>query len=240
MKVKYLKDNVLDELKSNIKIFHQLANKDDNFKTLMEKLQEESFGESKIEFESFDFDYNFDNPIDADFNNAKNMYETFKHLTESQAIDERFWTGLSLQIGKKYLVHRWGLENETKIKYRWFFYTTHRRALFYHGLSRLWWYAHLTYDEKREDPYELTKFAFKYPEAILANLIYRNYSSSKKVRLAIFNSLLKFSNAGGLISKEKLKELYKYVSFIGGMTLLDALPIETLENKVMLKLFELS
>lgn len=240
MKVKYLKGEVLDQLKNNTKIVYELLIKDDHFSSLMSMVTDEGFGESKIEFEPFEFVYNNTNPIDSDFDNARILYETFKHISESQAIDERFWVGLSLQLGKKYLIHRWSLENETKVIYRWFFYTTHRRALYYHGLSRLWWYAHLTYDESRKDPYELTSFAFKHPEAILANLIYRNFSNSKSVRFAIFNGLLKFSNSGGTITQEKLKELYKYVSFLGGVTLLDALPMELLEQKIYLKLFDLT
>lgn len=77
----------------------------------------------------------------------------------------------------------------------------------------------------------------------IKHLIFNKYaffSNSKSVRFAIFNGLLKFSNSGGTITKEKLKELYKYVSFLGGVTLLDALPVEHLEQKIYLKLFDLA
>ena len=58
---------------------------------------------------------------EAALENAKMIYEKFKHLTESQAIDERFWTWLNFQIGKKYLINRWGLDNVKKYNIVGFF-----------------------------------------------------------------------------------------------------------------------
>jgi len=239
MKVKYLKDDMLYNLKNNNKKVYELLRIDDNFISLMNFVNEDSFGESLIEFDAFDFIYNSENPIESDFENAKMIYEKFKHLTESQAIDERFWTGLTFQIGKNYLLYRWGLENVKKVQYRWFFYTKHRRSLFYHGLSRLWWYAHLTYDSNREDPYEITKFTFQYPEAILGSLIYRNFSSSKHVRFSIFYALLKYEKSGGLISSSKVNEVYKSLSYLAGITILDLIPSDRLEQEILFQLYEL-
>ncbi len=231
MRVKYIKDEPLQILKNNYKYVYEQMLKNNGKKWISDVLGNDALGVSKIKAYDFEFYYSSSRPIDDDFENSKRIFEAFKHLTESQAVDERFWVGLSLTKGYEYLLHRWGLDSETKIKYRWIYYTKNRRTLFYHGLARLWWHSKLTYDENRENPYELTEFAYKYPE-ILKNMTYRNFSNSKKIRHAIIEGLMYYENHGGRIVYEKLVSLYKYISYLGGVFILDSFAHDELVKKV--------
>jgi hypothetical protein len=62
------------------------------------------------------------NRKDTDFANAIKIYETYSNLSESEASDERIWTGLAIQKNNMdYLFYRWGKTINT-IKYRAVYY----------------------------------------------------------------------------------------------------------------------
>ena len=231
MRIRYIKNDPLQVLKSNYEHVYDLICNNDVENWLTELLGQDSFGESKIMANDFEFYYSGYKPIEDDLENSKRIFEAFKNLTETQAVDERLWVGLSLTKGYDYLIHRWGLNSKTKIKYRWIYYTRNRRTLFYHGLARLWWHAKLTYDPSRDNPYELTEFAYKHPE-ILKNMTYRNFSNSEKIRHAIIVGLMNYETEGKKIVYEKLVELYKYMSYLGGIYILDSFTHQELVNKV--------
>lgn len=177
-------------------------------------------------------------PIDTDIKNVKLIYNVFKHLNETQASDERLWVGLALSEGYEYMKYRWGIDNETKIKYRWLYHTHGKRALFYQGISRLWWYGYLSYDDSRLNPYELTEFAFGNQE-IIEGLMFRSYSNSRNVSLAILSALFHFEQDGGVVNRSLIRELYKDISFLGGISIIDAYERKELEDLVYVKMFEL-
>jgi len=238
MNIKYVKDDSLAFIKSNAKEIYEIMLQNGNKSWIYETLGEDFLGTSKINAEPLKFIMDSQNPIDSDFQNAKMIFEAFKHLNETQATDERFWVGLSLTQGYDYLIYRWTLQDFTKFKYRWVYYTKNRRALFYHGLARLWWYTKLTYDASREDPYELTRFAYSNSE-IMKNMVYRNYSSSELVRMSILEALYKFQNNGNKIVYKVLVEIYKYVNFLGGISLLDAYSKKDLTDKIYSRLLQI-
>lgn len=237
MNIKYIKDDKLAFIKSNSMNIYTILKESNDNKWIEEYLGDDYLGTSKINAEPLNFLMDKENPIDSDLDNALMLYKTFKHLNETQASDERFWVGLALTQGYDYLLYRWGLNDYTKFKYRWIYYTKNRRSLFYHGLARLWWFTKLTYDDTREDPYELTKFAYSYSE-IMKNMVYRNYSSSDIVRKAILNALYKFQSENHKIIYSTLVDIYKFVNFLGGITLLDSYNLDELIEKIYDKLIE--
>jgi len=127
--------------------------------------------DSKIDVYSLFFDMSKPNAIETDSINSKMIYTELERINETQTIDERLRVGIALSHGYEYMLYRWGMDQETKLRYRWFFHTKNRRKLFFHGVSRLWWYAHLSYDPDLSNPFELTEYAFNNLQ-ILENLIY--------------------------------------------------------------------
>ena len=221
MIVKYIKDEYLRTIKRNTPIVFKYMKNSDSNAWLYDYFKDDCFGISKIKAPDFKLDTSYEKPIDGDFKNAKIIYETFKGLNETQAIDERLWGGLAFGECYDYMLYRWPLKSDKNINYRWVFYTTNRRKLFFHSLSRLWWFAKMTYDEKYEDPYELTEFVFMFPRIIL-HMSYRNFSNSDKIRKSILYALKKYDSEGGLVNTKIIDELYKYVSLLGSVSILDA------------------
>lgn len=163
------------------------------------------------------------NPKATDFNNAKLVYENFKNLTESQASDFRLWGGYAIEDDVyQYLKYRWKDTDKT-IAYRVVYKDAGKRGLLYNGIARLWWLAHLTIDDKRENLYELTEFTFSYPH-IMEKMIYRNFSNSKTIRHGIIEGIQKYLTLGGIFRTKDIDELYKHISLISGVNLLDIIP----------------
>lgn len=238
MNIKYIKDDYLAYIKSNSQEIYTVLKASENKEWINLLLGNDFLSTSKIKIDKLDFVMDADHPIDSDLENAKMLFENLKHLNDTQATDERFWVGLSLTLGYDYLIYRWGLEDFTKFKYRWIYYTKNRRSLFYHGLARLWWFVKLTYDESLDNPYELTEFAYSNSE-IMKNMVYRNYSNSDDVRKATLLALRKYENNGNKIVYSTLVEIYKYINFLGGITLLDSYDRTELENKIYSRLITL-
>ena len=239
MKLKYLKQESLFTLSSNQPVVYKNMKEFQSNLWVQEYLGKDCFLTSKIEIGNIKMDCTFKNPIDGDFKNAKIIYEALKNLNETQATDERIWSGLAFGECYDYLVYRWGLDNITKLRYRWLFYMTGRRKLFYNGISRLWWFAKMTYDDKFEDPYMLTEFVYKHPQ-IMKAMTYRNYSNSDHLRKAILMGMYKYSSEGNQLTISIIDDIYKHISQLGSASLLDGYEFNDLTNNIYFKLLTIS
>ena len=98
--------------------------------------------------------------VESDAVAARRVYQWLQKLDASQASDPRLWTFLTHVTFAEYLNKRWssGLgraENPDRVVIeRWFFRGEGLATFFRNGLSRLWWFAHLTYDP--QSAFELT------------------------------------------------------------------------------------
>lgn len=243
MKIKILNDSRIAELEENKDIILAKMQMNNNNEWLREFFDTENpFIDSKIEIDDFELITSEEHPPATDCFNAIRLYENMKDISESQASDRRLW--ISLAFGKfyNYMQYRWPVEDKSKamnnIKRRWLFPYTSRRSLFVNGIARLWWFAHFTIDESMENPYELTEMLFNKFDRI-QKIIYRNYSSSKPVRLTAFRALNSYQKEGGIINDRIIDEIYKYISFLGGAYILDAFDEKDLEEKIYKKLFKL-
>ena len=104
-----------------------------------------------------------------------NLYEAFRdRINPVQAGDLRLWAFLAHSVYWDYMRERWAIDmvsedegnDETvknkmvsRIGVRYFFGASMAKAFVRHGIARLYWSAHLTYDENSKDnPYELTEY----------------------------------------------------------------------------------
>ena len=230
MKIKYLKAEALDAFKSNLEFVFEYMNSNSDKEWITRVLGTDPLADSKVDYEPFQWDMSFTNPIDSDCNNAITLHQNLKGITRSMATDERLWAGMAVTIGYDYLLYRWSLDKLTKLTYRWVFYTPGRRKLFYHGIARLWWYAELTYDKNADDPYHLTRFVYKYPH-IMEKMIYRNYSMNERVRFNIINSLVELEKRGVQITYNVMAKTYREISKLGSVMLIDEVsPLMTREK----------
>ena len=244
MKIKILSEEKLETLstKENLDVIEKYIKDNPTNEWLKDIFKvDDPFTLSKVDMEDFEMDMSAERPEDTDFENAKRLFEALKHLPESTACDTRLWAGLTFGKFYSYMKYRYNVEsNANFLKKRWLFPGEgKKRDLFRQGISLMWWYTYLTYDDSLENPYELTEFCFKHRD-FLMSLYYRSFSGSKNIRLAVIQALRDFERDGGSIEK---KEIYngvvKFVSFLGGAYLIDAFSREEIYEKAYEELIRL-
>lgn len=125
---------------------------------------------------------------DEDIINARNLHEAFINLTPLQASNKYMWAYLCHkdEACRKYIQQRW---KDANIEQRYFVLGDGDGLYFFNALSRLWWWAHITYDpENKKNPYELTEILFANQmvgKDFLGTLNKANFARTKGTLLAI-------------------------------------------------------
>jgi len=169
----------------------------------------------------------------SDFENSVSLYEELD-LNETQASDPRLWTYLSHVVFWKYMRKRWALEDTRKgdnplgrVLDRYMLINPRLETLTRNGISRLWWYAHLTKDVKREDNYELTKILLTRAE-VSVGILERTIGINCNMRVAILEFLKEHND---ILSKEDLtRELLRTLNLYGGTKVLPLLGISDIKK----------
>ena len=244
MKLKYIKSGEFDDLKN-----HLSANK---IKYAKEEVWlPEYFGHDQWLKESI---YPFPEGLELmmpgsgdghnDFENTKRVYTALKNIPFSVAIDERFWTYLTHVTFWSYMRARWPLENGEKTKKgalnylreHYFFMPNKDRALIRNGISRLWWYGHVSYDETRANPFELTEVLLEKLD-IAQQLLERSYSRNPLITKTILSQLLENKTNGDSFStRPRFRPVMMHLNAVGGVTILDALDESDIKGLVLNKL----
>jgi hypothetical protein len=151
--------------------------------------------------------------------NTKIIYEAFRALTPTQASDPRLWTYLTHVTFWEYMQKRWPVLEQSQakkqnyIKERYLLPTTNLRTLTHNGISRLWWFGYLTYDESRENPWELTEILLKGTD-LPTSLLERAIGTNKNIR----NGVLEFfCENPSLINSKSVQEILKKLNLVGGV-----------------------
>lgn len=244
MKIKILSEEKLETLstKENLEVIEKYIKDNSTNEWLKDIFKvDEPFTLSKVDMEDFEMDMSAERPEDTDFENAKRLFEALKHLPESTACDTRLWAGLTFGKFYSYMQYRYNLSSNAKyFKNKWLFQGQSRKSdLFRQGISMLWWYAYLTYDDSLENPYELTEFCFNHKD-FLISVYSRTFSGSKNVRLALIQALRDFERDGGSIEKKEIYNgIVKYMAFLGGAYLIDTFSREEIYEKIYEELIRL-
>lgn len=241
MKIKYIAEDGLLMLKSNADIiFNEVVDKKN--KSILELFHDEQLvKETPHEIEKFELDMSqpYGKESLTDSENVQRVYNHMKHLSDSQASDERIWVAYTLCEQLEYMSYRWKVNNADGMLNRYFFKYSAQRSLFRNGISRLWWIGRVTYDEKRQDPYELTKFLFK-DQDFLESICGRNIFNNLTVQRAVISAIYDAENTGVIIKRATVREISKYVNLLGGIYLLDMLSYQEIYNKVYAKINSIS
>ena len=103
-----------------------------------------------------------DGKTETDASAARLIFQWLQKLDVTQASDARLWTYLTHVTFADYVHARWGgglegsIEPDARVLERWFFRGQGSATFFRNGLSRLWWFGHVTYDATRGDHFEMT------------------------------------------------------------------------------------
>lgn len=181
-----------------------------------------------------------------DLENTKTLYTALRHLTPLQASDERLWAYLTHVTYWDYMRKRWPVEQykdkrvADNLQERYFFMSDRPRALIRNGMARLWWYGYTTYDEQRDDPFELTGVLLKNLD-VTQSILERAFSRNRLVTHAVLSVLLQREKDGApFYERDSVRDLAKYLVQVGGVTIIDALSFTELRDVVMRKVDELA
>lgn len=170
-------------------------------------------------------------PDKSDFENCIKLYEALKSMNEVQASDERLWTYLTHVHFWDYMKGRWPVVEAEKplgrIRDRYFLRNLNLRTLTRNGLSRLWWYAHITIDESRNNKYELLEILLKRQDLVVG-ITERALGSNKKVRTGLLEFLKE--NPAIASSEDLTRELFKAINLYGGVKMLPLLEVQEIKG----------
>ena len=162
---------------------------------------------------------------DTDSENAVRLFESLKgKLNRLQATDFRLWTYLTHVYCWDYIKTRWNLdEGERKswvnrINDR--YCISSRSPYMRNGISRLYWSAELTYDEKNENPYEYLEFVFKWQD-LAVNALDRQIGRAKDSLLGNLQALKEAE-----LNEDDRRLFFTKINQYGGVKLLDTLSRE--------------
>lgn len=239
-KIKFLTEESVDFLKKNSEqLYREVI-------LSREKTLEEFMGEAgqikETSFEIDEFVLEMGQPVGkeplTDAENVQRVYSHMKALSDSQASDERIWIAYTLQTQLEYMQYRWKTSSATDMLNRYFFNYSKNRSLFRNGVARLWWIGRVTYDEKREDPFELTKFLCNQQDFI-ETICGRSTFNNPVVQRATLNALYDVLKNKKSFNRELIREIAKYVNLLAGTFILDMLTYDEVYEKVYKKVNEL-
>lgn len=213
IELRYFKSAYVD------KIYRELITNQDHSKYLQDKydFDEDFVGKTGLKVR---FKENL-SPLKTDVENSIILYEALKNLTEVQASDERLWAYLVHVHFWDYMKSRWPVDKAeepiNRIKDRFFLRSLNLRTLTRNGLSRLWWYAHLTYKNDEPDPYKYLRILLQRQDLVVG-ITERALGSSESVRFGILEFLDEKKEIAA--SQTASRKLITDLSLVGGVKLL--------------------
>lgn len=173
----------------------------------------------------------------ADLENTKILYGALRGLKVSQAVDERLWAYLTHGPFWNYVQSRWpirgGGDRTSKVSQvteRYFFIGNRSRALVRNAVARLWWFGHMTYDETRDDPFELTEILLS-SQRTAHDLLERGYTRNRRILRAFLEALR--DAYGTDINTEAMRAAARHLTWAGGVSVLDALSEDGLKSLIL-------
>lgn len=239
MKIKFLTEDSIEMLKKNSELLYKDVILNGNIS--LEEFLGDAGQIKETAYEIDDFVLEMGQPDGkeplTDAENAQRVYNHMKALSDSQASDERIWIAYTLQEQLDYMKYRWKTTSSQDMLNRYFFNYSKNRSLFRNGMSRLWWIGRMTYDEKREDPFELTKFLCNHQDFI-ETICGRSTFNNPIVQKATLNALYDVLYDRKADNREIIREIAKYVNLLSGTYILDMLSYQEIYDKVYRKLVE--
>lgn len=236
MKIKFLSELALETIRGNLSRYSRYFCAETNHDFL--KLLQDDIGESALKESNISFPDGVDllptSRGGDELENVKKIYGHLKELPRSIACDERLWAGMCLDRFWNYTRIRWGFDKEftvDNLRDHFLFMGKSKKAYTRNAISRLWWIGALTYDETRDDPYEITAFTLKDSDYVV-NLLERNFSSSRTIFLEFVDAVEQARGEGIDVSRTGIRELSKYLNLLGGVYVLDALPKGMIRQKI--------
>ena len=241
MKLQFLKEIPLETLRKNIE--HNFSNyslpTNEWIYTFFEN-EGSPFLDFKKEVPDFELNMSYEKPEKSDMENIRIFYSALKNLSVVEATNESLWAGMAHSNFWNYMQYRLYLDRNksyiNNIKNSYFFSRGKKRSLIEHTLARLWWAGKMTYDENRENPFELLEVFNTDFRTKLLYLFSSNFSNNPVITRAFLSSVLDFEKNGVKIKREIFNEAIMFLNILGGTYILDYLEERELKEKITKKI----
>ncbi|NLD16805.1 MAG: hypothetical protein GX666_04385 [Tissierellia bacterium] len=236
MKLYYMRQEILEDLKNNIA--HNIENYSNESNQWIMNQYENPFLEYKKTVDDFELLVDPKDVGSSDMENVRILHSNLKFLTKSEAADERLWTGLTHSVFWNFMKERWSSrpsKEEKQIGNRYFLTggSSNRRALLMNTISRYWWIGELIYDEDNiKNPYYLIEVFRGDFTTNVHTLLSSNFTSNTNILKGVLRPMLEYKEVNGSLSREEFQAIIRYANLIGGSYLLDYLSTEEIEGKI--------
>ena len=224
MGLKYLKNDKINELETNIDINIDLYAKG------IALTEEKDYLESNLPTVKLEL-LPKETGNNNDFENSKTVYEKLKHLSPLEASDERIWIGMTHQSEiMKYIISRWNINEESSkgtIKDRFFSHPMRN------SVSRLWWYGYVSYNDNFKDPYTLTELLIRNQD-IAVGIMERNYSRNRNFVQKLLLALHEWTEYDNnpFPKTEDFRKVAKGINRMSAITLVDLIEIKDFKEVI--------
>lgn len=164
----------------------------------------------------------------VDVDNAPLVHQYLGEMDRANASDARLWTYLALATYRSYMEKRWPLNEsgddgdawKRRVKDRWIMHSgsVSRGRLVRHGVARLWWVAHLTFEPMasegiaKDDAYAYTREVFKSEDRINA-IFDREVGAYNTVRRIVLDHAVSLGSAA---TDKYLHKIMQYLTLVHG------------------------
>lgn len=246
MTIHFLKADAVAALKANVKNNIKYYDSPDNEWIYTYFDGENPFADYKFQIEDFQLVMPETPGVETgkyDVENAIRLYSAMKVISDTQATDERLWAGLCHGDFWDYVHCRWktvkmGQNPASTITSRYFLNNKDegtRLSLFANTVSRLWWLGRLTYDETRQDPFELTRY-WETEFTTKLWMFHSNYMGNPILVRGLISALIALENDGFAIKGRKsniYRQASQYLNVLGGTHIVDYFTEQEIKEKIL-------
>lgn len=239
MKLKVLTEEGLELLEHNIAANINHYQKQSN-EWIYEFLGDEGYiKEFHTEVPDFELKVNKGDSSNADIENVKTIYSNLKFLTNEQASDPGFWTGIIHLNFWGFMYNRWEVKEKEQslknIEGRYFISAanSHRRSLIINIISKYWWVGRKLYNEDADDPFNLLQF-FKSDYTTKSHTLFSSsYANNDEIIRFIIEGLIELEEEiGRILTRIEFRKVLVYLNILGGINVLDYFSKEELKNRI--------
>ncbi|MEZ7729252.1 DUF6339 family protein [Granulicatella sp. 20925_1_28] len=236
--VYYVSDDFLDEFKTNFNSNYLPLYLDGDKEKIKEIFSNpENVIESSIEFDYADLFLESEDP-DANKKNMKIIWESLKHLSISEASNEKLWIALENTFYLDYHLDQLklisGKTREASVISRTIFNRGNKRSLMINNIASLWWIAYYTINPEAEDPFYLTnRFMEGTYRGNAIAYFSSNLVSNKNIVLGTLEAIYELIDEGKMIeNRYSYSSANKLLNLTGGVVILDLLSKDEIKKIV--------
>jgi hypothetical protein len=237
-KLVYVSDEFLDEFDTNFKSNYLPLYLEGDKEKITEIFSDpENVIESSIDFNYTDLVLESKDP-NANKKNMKIIWESLKHLSISEASNEKLWIALENTCYLDYHLDQLklitGSNREKSVISRTIFNNGKKRSLIINSIASLWWIAYYTINPEAEDPFYLTdRFMEGTYRGNAIAYFSSNLVSNKNIVLGTLEAIYELIDEGKMIeNRYSYSSANKLLNLTGGVVILDLLSKDEIKTIV--------